>query len=836
MRSIRGRAGVSFGAVACALYAAPVLAQSAVTVPQPSAPAQQAPDTSQAEQDAAGPIGDIVVTAQKREESLQSTPVAVSAFTSDSLELKQISGVQQLQFNVPSLVFAQLTGYSQLSLRGIGSDLTVTAGEPTVATFQDGVYLGQLFAQSTPSFDLERVEVLRGPQGTLYGRNSTGGTINYITKAPSFTPGANLALLYGNYNHAVVEAGVTGPLAGDTVAGRLTVKYDRRDGYRRNLYDGRAYDANDQVSVQGSVLMKPSDDLSITLRGDNTRQISSPVQQFLAPLPNSAQQSAEAPLGLFSFPAAVLAGIPGALSAGDLVRLGSGSIADLFGLTAPGMPGPDPTRSTNIQNDFRSRTQVDLRGVSATIDAELGAVSVKSITAYRYSRLNIQMDSDGTSAAILNTDPIRQSSKQFTQEVTLSGRAFDDRLDWLVGGFYFHDKAKLQADLYLPALGDVIVAGGSFTNPNAPPLLDLSGPLISNLLQLTADPLLGTTLVGGTVPTTAFLGFGADQTSTSIAGFGQVTYKLTDRLRATGGLRYTRDTKEAFRRLHSNFVPAAALCETDTRRSWDAVTGTGGLDYDLTARTIAYAKVSRGYKAGGFNPAECTASFNPETLWAYEGGVKSTFAQGQARLNVAAFYYKFDNIQFTTYLNNSSTIKNAANATIFGIEAEYTIAPRALSGLVLDGSGSYIHSEYGDQLLQDPLGLATLNIGGNRLIRAPKWKLNFGAQYTFSSDNAGDFTLRGEGSYSSRVFNDVFNGKAPFQSATVQPGYWIANARLIWAPTDERFQAQLFVENITDKLYAFSRTATSTGGYLGGQFSAPRTFGARVSMKLGSAR
>ncbi|MEY2927237.1 MAG: hypothetical protein RL367_1714, partial [Pseudomonadota bacterium] len=247
-------------------------------------------------------IGDIIVTAQKRSESLQNTPLAVSAFSSEALEQKQISGVAQLQFNVPSLVFAQLTGYSQLSLRGIGSDLTVTAGEPTVATFQDGVYLGQLFAQSVPSFDLERIEVLRGPQGTLYGRNSTGGTINYITKAPAHDFGANLAASYGSYNRIVVEGGVTGPIIADKLSARLSARYEDREGYRTNLFDGKKYDANRQYSVQGALLFEPTSNFSVTLRGDLTRQTSTPVQQLISVLPSSAGISPGTPVGIFSLP------------------------------------------------------------------------------------------------------------------------------------------------------------------------------------------------------------------------------------------------------------------------------------------------------------------------------------------------------------------------------------------------------------------------------------------------------------------------------------------------------------------------------------------------------
>ncbi|KCZ97616.1 TonB-dependent receptor [Hyphomonas polymorpha PS728] len=801
------------------------------------------PGASEIEADAAMPeaggerrLGSIVVTAQKKEEVLQSAPLAVSAFDTESLELKQIEGPQQLQFSVPSLVFAQLTGYTQLSLRGIGSDLTVTAGEPTVASFQDGVYVGQLFTQAVPSFDLERIEVLRGPQGTLYGRNSTGGAINYITRLPEYDFGSNLAVTAGNYGRLVAEGGITGALVDDRVAGRLTVKHERRDGYRHNLFDGRDYDGNDLFSAQGSLLFDLTPDLRVILRADKTRQSVSSVQQFVDSLPLASGVTPQTPLGIFSLPAPVLAGIPGLLSPGDLALLGNGSIADYYGLTPPGQSGGDPRKSLDIWNDFPPKQVFDVKGLSGTVEYDIGNATLRSITAYRESEADIRYDGDGSSAALLNANPIFQSSKQFTQELTLSGEALSGKLDYVLGAFYFDDEAILKADLFLPAIGDQVALAGSLTNPSAPPAFDLSRPLIPNLLQLIADPVLGTTLYRPGVSPIGTLSFGADQKTKSAAIYLNGTYRLSDRLRASAGVRYTEDEKKAFRQLHSNFVPAAALCETNTSKSWGEVTGTGGLDYDLSSDTMVYGKVSRGYKAGGFNPAECTATFDPEFLWSYEAGFKSVFANNQALFNAAAFYYDFSDIQFTTYVNNSSSIRNAAAATLYGVEVEYVLRPDAFEGLQLDGSGSWIHSEYDDQWLADPTESAILNIGGNSLIRAPEWKLNFGAQYQADLDRLGELLFRGEASYTSEVFHDVFNGKAPGQAGTIQDGYWVSNARVVWRPADDRFEAQLFVENITDEIYAHSLVASSTTAAVVGQFSAPRTYGVRLSMKLGSAR
>ena len=252
---------------------------------------------------------------------------------------------------------------------------------------------------------------------------------------------------------------------------------------------------------------------------------------------------------------------------------------------------------------------------------------------------------------------------------------------------------------------------------------------------------------------------------------------------------------------------------------------------------LTYAKVSWGYKAGGANPGACQGFFDPEYLTAYETGVKALFADGQVLTNAAIYYYDYSNIQFTTFVGNSSAIKNAGSATAFGIELEYALRPRAVPGLQLDGAASYEKSRYGEGKFQDPANQGIYEIRGNELIRAPKWKAQFGAQYT-TALAGGLVSLRGEGAWTDTIYNDIFNGKAAFEGATTQPGYWIVNARLTWTSADRRYQAQLFADNLTNALYATNRGANNTPTSLDtveGQFAPPRTYGVRLTMALGSA-
>jgi iron complex outermembrane receptor protein len=223
--------------------------------------------------------------------------------------------------------------------------------------------------------------------------------------------------------------------------------------------------------------------------------------------------------------------------------------------------------------------------------------------------------------------------------------------------------------------------------------------------------------------------------------------------------------------------------------------------------------------------------------------VKSTFLDGQARANVAFYYYDYQDIQFTLYVPNQSFIRNAGTAKAYGLELEYLARPEILEGIQIDGSASWEHSAYGPGRFQDVAGIVKapplgpgIPIGGNRLIRAPEWKASLGGQYTYDTGRFGRITLRLEGDYTSTYYNDIFNGTAPFASKTTQPGFWLGNTRLTWESPDERFEAMVFVDNFTDVRYAENRVSFNTPSALvevSGQFAAPLTVGARISVKFG---
>lgn len=857
-------------------------------------------------------LGDIVVTAQKREENLQKTPIAITALSADRIDQGGLDQPQKLQFAVPSMTYGETAGFTYISLRGVGSDNN-TLSESSVATYQDGVYTGLQIAEAVPTFDLQRVEVLRGPQGTLYGRNTTGGVINYVTKDPSFEFAGAGEVSYGNYNAVEVNAGMTGPIVDDKIAARVSFHYSDHDGYYPNIQTHEQTYAGRDIGGRIAVLIRPADNLKIMVRGDMAQQTSTNAFAVVDAVGlDGGLSDATHPLGIFSQPAAYFTAHPGLLSPADIAKLNGGSIASYYGLMQPGVAPPNPLTTGTIANASPAYTKVDSSGASLTATWDTGPVSIKSISAYRYGHLYNTGDTNGMPYSSLYSLPIEEQHKQFTQELNFSGKAFDNKLDWLVGGFYYHDDGFANISPSFAQYGQYLEANANLANPagsayaynlnpaTLTPLNNLPG-VFPSIWQTAVwsgpnypgDAAGSYVTAGQTIPSTAFAGLLQTQTSKSYAAFFQATYHVTDKLRVTGGFRYTIDQKDVHHVIHNNFgwalaangiyeavqagyLPAAAynpatiaaaagVCDTRLKKTWRAPTGMVSVDYDASEHVLTYAKASWGYKAGGMNTSQCTESYNPEYLADYEGGVKAVLADGQLLTNLALYYYDYSNIQFITYAQNSAQVLNAGSAKAFGVEFEYAIRPRFARGWQLDGAASFEDSHYGDGCFGDPANLnnagylstpmqacpATVinpntgqavpigpsaNIKGNQLVRAPRWKTNVGLQYASDVTDFGSFMARVDAAWTDTIYNDIWNGKIPYQGLRTQPGYWVMNALLSWSSPDKRYSVEAFGENLTDTRYAVNRTSVnspSTMYVTSVTLASPRTFGIRLKARIG---
>ena len=751
-------------------------------------------------------IEEIVVTAEKRESTLQETPIAVTAVTRDDIELRNLDDFSQIQFVAPGLVFSEIADMAQMTMRGVGVDQSDVSAEPGVALYSDSAYRGTLVSAANLLFDLERVEVLRGPQGTPFGRNSTGGALNVITRLPGEEAAMEANFIYGSYDRTRVEVSGDVPIVPGILALRGAVARDARDGYADNNFTGREEDDASATFAKMAAVFSPSDALSVVLRGEyNDSEIGGPpfIKTDDHPVPPLLTSSAN--------PGGVLT-IPGTFC-------GPVSCADLLGLSlSPGGVGSDDPRETYADGE----TQFDREsyGVNLTIEYDLNdAVTARSITSYfEIEQFGNQEENDGTEIPYL-TDDFIQENKEWSQELTLSGAT--DKLDWILGGYHYESDIFAHFNFTLPALQPTyealfgLLGGGG---PLPPGTLAFFGPRIDGSL----DP----------VP---FLEFQGDGETKSNAVFAQGTLAITERLRGTAGVRWTEDKKWLLLSVANN-LGGDGCRDLLMKDKWSETTWKAGLDADLGENTLLFGSVSTGFKAGGNNGGTCGNTYEPETLLAYEVGTKSRLLENRLQLNFTAFYYDYEDLQARLFVNNASIVENATNAETYGVEVEWLwLAGEAVR---IDGSVSYLRTKFEDFLSTDPLnphigincdstGLGCQqDLSGNELLRSPEWKANLSIEYDIPlSGDAGAVTLRGEYAYTDGMYHTVFNN-----DFARQDGYNLVNARVIWSPQGgmEGIRIIGFVENIADDEYVMIHAPNATTGGTLSQYGPPRTWGIQV--------
>ena len=748
------------GATAMALLVAnPALAQTATP---------QADDTTANEG-----IGDIVVTAQRQSESLQSVPIAVSAFTAEALDKQQIENASDLQLTLPNVVFTKgnFTG-SSFTIRGIGDLCVGNSCDSATAIHVNGTPLLGTRLFETEYFDLERIEVLRGPQGTLFGRNATSGVVNFITAKPDLTGfKASADAEYGNFNSYKVKGMVNAAL-GDTFGVRVAGFYEKRDGYTKNLFDNSRIDGRDVYAIRGSLRWQPSDTTTVDLMGyyfrekDNRARIQKQLCQrdptgILGCLANRRDFGATNNNSTFV----------GTLSSREFLSFQG--IPSAFGLGS--LYGPDtnanfvnPPNVRQVRTDFEPEYFTDEQQYQARLEQDLGSMKLQVTGLYQKTSINSRQDynlnvadrslfapalgalqagasgllgaglvpylapiaaalipggpagplcvSDteetGTgafgghkicSAVTREFDRSNAHSKSWSAEAILSSN-FDGPLNFLLGGIYVDGKTK-TGDYYVNAFGIDYVTGvlGSFTALGAglPPSY-LGTPFFRNNADLT--------------------------TLKSYGLFGEAYYEISSKLKLTAGLRYNNDKKFSRARstLASFLVPYSATSafsspfvgsyDADAGRpgnqlfqirsvSFGELTGRAVLDYQIDNDHLLYASYSRGYKSGGINPPlqpifSVPDSFQPEFIDSFEVGSKNTFLNGTLRLNLTAFYYKYQSLQLSRIVARTSVNDNV-NADIYGLEADAVIKPSR--SLLVNIGFSYLHTKVSqDKFLANP--------------------------------------------------------------------------------------------------------------------------------------
>ncbi len=746
-------------------------------------------------QAAAAEIEEIVVTAERREGTLQETPIAVTAVTKEDIQMRNLDDFSQVQFVAPGLVFSEIADMAQITMRGVGVDISTMDAEPGVALYADGVYRGGLTSSSSLLFDVERIEVLRGPQGTLFGRNSTGGALNVVSRLPGEEAGFEANLIYGDYDRTRVELSGDVPVVPGIFALRGAVAYDNRDGYADNNFTGREEDDAESSHAKLAAVISPNDALDITLRAEYTdSEIGGPpfINTDVLPVPPLLTSTAN-PGGILSIPGALCAPL---------------SCVDTLGLTLspPGVGSDDPRE---LFSDGDTQFDRESFGFSATIEYDLSdTMTLKSISSYfEIEQIGDQTNNDGVDITYL-TDNFVQENEEWSQELTLSGSS--GNWEWILGAYYYESDIDEKFEFTLPALQATFEAvfgifGGG--GPLPPGSLAFFGTRLDN--SMSAIP---------------FLDFQVIQDLTSTAVFGQGTYEITDSLRGTVGVRWTEDEKDVTQTVVNNL--GGDFCR-DIRLSdeWSETTWKVGLDMDVGENTLLFGAVSTGFKSGGFNGGQCSNPYEPETLTSYELGTKSRLLDNTLQLNLTAFYYDYEDLQARLFINNASIVENAADAETYGLEVEWLWL--ANERFRIDGSISYLSAEFDDFMSTNPLipQAGVQDLSGNDLLRAPELKATVSAEYDISLGDAGTLTLRGEYAFTDEMYHTVFN-----DDFALQDDFSLTNARLIWSPRGElsQFRFIAFVENISDKEFVVIHAPNATTGGTISQFGPPRTWGIQM--------
>ena len=727
---------------------------------------------------AAAQIDEIVVSAQKREQSLQEVGVSVTAFAGETLERLSLRDSTDIAQFTPNLEIGDPAGAGSqpaIFIRGVGlNDFNTNNAGPN-GVYVDEVYISSPAAQVFQLFDLDRVEVLRGPQGTLYGRNTTGGAVNFIAAAPSAEPEGYLRAGYSSFGTLDVKAAASGPVA-ENVRARIAVAHGSSDGYVTNLETGGGQNGSNNWSARLLVDADPTERLSLrfNVHGGRTDTTS----------PQYRSQ------GLLADP---LLGVPCAMP-----EILAGGCADALGYVSP-------AAFREGRYDRQGVLRVDAIGGSVTAGLDLGSMRLTSISAYEYLDKLQEEESDASPNRLLNLD-LGVKSKTFTQELRASGAGAG--YDWVFGLYY------LWEDL---------------DQNTAVDLFRELRPLIESV-----DPAMypgGFDPAGASGVAPAFFSRTLnEQITKSFAAFGQAEVDVLSDLRLILGGRYTREKRD-FLSDASFEEPGftAPLFTVEDSLDNDNFSGKAALNYTPTENTLVYVSYSTGFKSGIFNGGPifdpvALAPVEQETLAAYEIGAKTQFFANRLRLNGAAFLYNYEDLQVFTLINSGgvpvSVLDNAADASIKGGELELVAAP-------VDDFNISLGLGYLDTELEDFEAGAGADFSGNRLPLAPKWSFSGVADYTWRVKGGGAVTAQGSFSYRDDVFFSTENNPL-----IAQDGYWLLGARLQYVSPGERWRAAVYVENAADEDYLTYAIDLSDFGFNQQMIAPGRRFGGEIGLNF----
>lgn len=793
---IRRNSRTALSLVAAVSLAGPVHAEEQAQIEATPPPPDDA--TSQpAPRRQAAAVEELTVTAEKRAENIQDTPISITAFDTQMLTDRDITNVGQLSEFVPNLnIHTNAGGNTGLTIgiRGaITTDPIVTL-EPAVGVYLNGVYIAKSAGALFDIIDLERVEVLRGPQGTLYGRNTMGGAVNLIVKKPSGEWGARTRLRIGNRGYVKIAQTFEAPVLGDgalwdedrfgTLSAKLDIGYARQDTWYTNLNPDPATRGSDGYSDMNRLVIMPRIlwELPWGITFDYVLD-----KHRVRELPSQFQLTYVQPGGLVD-------SLFGPQGLDDYIRTkrASGIGNNLF---------------TDLQAGDEFKSDLDILGQAFTLSKDfsavpgLGDVTLSSITGYRVVKNNDQTDLDGSPLS-LNQFALSLRQSQISEELQLVGTTLDDQLDYVLGFYFFQQRGhaeNVQAFLE-PVPG--------------------TGPLSKNQQR-------------------------ADFDDYSFAPFGQATYTppvLEDRLSVTAGLRWTWEKRNMTRM----FQCLTADCggtenfTAENSKSFDAFSPMGRVAYQFMDELMGYGSISRGFKAGGFNGRAVTretfdAPFEPETATSYEMGFKSQWWDNRVQVNASGFFADYDDLQVTIFQATQgaavTTVENAASAEVWGSELEAVFVP--VDGLDVRLTYAYLDPKYqkfcrpGPPEANSDCGSGQINLADSaKFVIAPPNTVSLGVAYTFPETPLGVPYARVDWYWQDHVWFATIDNQH-----NRQQGYSLLAARLALLDVDVpadlgRMQVALWGENLTNTDYrSFGIDFGANQGYAGNTYGNPRMYG-----------
>ena len=724
----------------------------------------------------AATLEEVVVTAQKRSASVQDVPIAISALGERQLEDSGFDGISDLTLRSPSMQVGNFGPIAFVSMRGIGSENTTAGGDPGVAMHLDGIYMGRPVATMFTAFDTERVEILRGPQGTLYGRNATGGSINLITKKPGDELGGDIDVTVGDYNWVRTRAAINLPI-NDRVKARLVGFSEDRDGYTENTVAGgtEANDA-DSYGFRSHLSFEIGDSASLLLSAAYVKTDGVGTKSELREdFPGSTTgQHLGGPPGFLGAAGGPASGIPAG-----------------WDFLVNGVPAVNDLEHFNEAKNTPESSDNEFKLLSATFEMDFDSVTFKSITGFNETSFASVQDGDQSPVDVAGTR-FTEDAEQFSQEFQLLSNG-DGPLQWIAGLYYFDQEATRRSVFFR----------GRFDS-------------IANTFG---------------VP----YGFeaGGDVDSESIAGFGQITYALSDTLNLTAGIRYTEDEKSGVNRGwifdHGYTGPLGA--------TWDETTYSFKLDRQVGEDTLLYASYATGYKSGGVNqvadPNIDNPIYAPEFVDAIELGMKSTLLDGSMQLNASVYRNEYEDLQFQVFGAVGPQASNAEGATVQGLEIEIRAAVNET--LSIDASLGVTDSEFDQQVVSG------VQLDGNQVQRTPDLTYSLGISNEWEMDS-GRIRLRLDYSYTDEIYYTAFNRNNEFGEpggSDLADDYTNVNARLFWYDSSDIWTVELSATNLTDEQQVGNvfrgigfLDVAGGGGPEQITYNAPRQIGVRVGYRF----